>query len=116
MNIAIGTAIAFEEQVIALPNQYYKTEIENPSMEETFDYIAHRYLTGSYEYDVTNLSSWHFRYIAGSWSNILELDWIIQQGFKISDKNNQKDFIQNIGSNKYIKYTPKVSPVQSVLL
>ena len=116
MNISIGTAIAFEEQVVALPNQYYKTEIENPSLEETFDYIADRYLAGSYEYDVTSLSSWHFRYIAASWSNIIELDWIIQQGFEISDKNNQKDFIQNIGSNKYIKYTLEVSLVQSVLL
>jgi len=108
LNIAVGVAIAFEEDVIALANQYYETEIENPSLIETYDYIANRYLTGSYEFDVASLTAWHFRYIAGSWSTTTELDWVKNSGFSISDKNNKTLFLENIGSNKYINYTLEV--------
>ena len=49
------------------------------------------------------------RYIAGSWSNIQELDWVRGLVLNKMTKDQKEVNFGNIGKKQFIDYTPMVS-------
>lgn len=102
-NIAVGTAVTFEAPVVALANQYPHANnvLADPNVYETFKYIVTSYQSNKYNAHFEKLTSWHFRYIAGSWSTISELEWLRET---VTDND-----LLKIGNVKYIEYTAEDS-------